>query len=350
MTPIKNQLPIYKIRSMPKVELHRHLDCSMRWSTLIELAQNLKIPLPLAQKDLTDQFLVQTQMQSLNVVLKKFEFSQRVLSSFDVLTRLAYEACEDAFVDGVRLLELRYSPTYIGAKIKGFTPNARNFEKIHEALIRGIQMAEESWPIVVGLICIVQRTLPNAEADKVGQFAIDNPESFVALDLADDETHFEPEKYESLFDKARGAGLGVTIHAGEVPTLKACQNVLKSVNYLGATRIGHGVQIYRDPAVIKFCREKKIVLELCPISNLFTKAVKEMAVHPIRRLFEAGVLVTINSDDPGVFGTRLSDDYLEVASWHGLNEKNFRSLNQTAFESSFLSPKKKNRVRKAFSF
>lgn len=318
------------IRNLPKVELHRHLDCSMRWSTLLELAPTLGIELPPTEALQKEKFLVQTPMKDLQAVLSKFLTAQKLLASEQILTRLTLEAIEDAYHEGIKILELRYAPTFIQQGHPQLS-----FDKIHQAILRGKQMAAHL-PVAVGLICIVQRILPLAEAEQVVQFAIDHKDSFVALDLADNEVGFEPSQFSPLFLKAKAAGLHITVHAGESPVPEAAKYVEDAILCLGAERIGHGLQIIHSPQTIELVKSQNIPLELCPISNWLTNAIPHPQLHPIRRLMEQGVKVTINSDDPGIFGTDLLMDYLTVEAHQNFTQVEFHQCNQWAAEASFI--------------
>lgn len=327
----------HTIRNIPKVELHRHLDCSLRWSTLIELAPKVGIELEPSFREQQEQFLITAPMKDLRSVLRKFLNAQKVLASEEILERLAYEACEDAFNDGIRLLELRYAPTFIA---EGH-PNL-NYEKIHSSLCQGIEQAKKKFPIAVGLICIVQRVKSYAIASTVVDFAIDHKDTFIALDLADNEEGFDPKVFAPLFQKAKKSGLHITVHSGETPQPQSAHWVKDSIEILGAERIGHGIQIINNPDVLSFVKSQKIPLEVCPISNYLTQSFKTYEEHPIRQLMHQGILITVNSDDPGVFGTTLTDDYEVLHRIHNFTAEDFRRCNQTAFENSFLPEQQKN--------
>ncbi|WP_081111780.1 adenosine deaminase [Bdellovibrio bacteriovorus] len=333
----------HNIRELPKVELHRHLDCSVRWSTLIELAPQVGIDLESSFQAQRAQFLVTEPMRDLESVLKKFLNAQKVLASEEILSRIAYEACEDAFNDGIRLIEFRYAPTFIN---EGHTE--LSFEKIHNALNKGIERAKKAFPMAVGLICIIQRVKSYELATKVVDFAIDHKDSFIALDLADNEEGFDPKPFGPLFQKAKKAGLHITIHSGETPQPQSAQWVKDSIEILGAERIGHGIQIINNKDVLNFVKDRKIPLEVCPISNYLTQSFPTYESHPIKELINQGVLVTVNSDDPGVFATTLSDDYEVLHHVHGFTVKDFKRCNQIAYEYSFIPEKDKLPFKKDF--
>jgi len=331
----------HNIRQIKKVDLHRHLDCSVRWSTLVELAPQVGIALGSTIHQQKEQFLITAPMMDLSSVLNKFLHAQKVLASEEILTRIAYEACEDAFNDGIRILELRYAPTFIADG----HPNL-SYEKIHLALVKGLEKARKTWPLAVGLICIIQRVKPLSVAEYIADFAIDHKDTFIALDLADNEEDSDPKAFAPFFQKAKKAGLHITVHSGESPLPHAASWVKDSIEILGAERIGHGVQIIHDPSVMKFVREQQIPLEVCPVSNYLTQAFKTHEAHPLRRLRDEGILLTLNSDDPGIFATTLSDDYEIAHRVHGFTAEDFALCNELAYQVSFLSEKEKARVWK----
>jgi adenosine deaminase len=294
--------------------------------------------IPLASdQDYRDRFLITEPMKDLGTVLNKFMDTQKLWANPELIERLTYEACEDAFkIDGVRILELRYAPTFI---LTGH-PNL-NFTSIHEAILKGMKRAEREFPMAVGLICIIQRILPVKEAEAVTEFAIAHRESFVGLDLADNEVGFDSKPFAKFFLKAKEAGLGITVHSGEAPVANAPRYVREAIEYLGATRIGHGVQIYRDPAMMEFVKSRGVVLELCPTSNWLVQAVPNVAEHPFRRLMEFGIKTTINTDDPGIFNINLTHEYRVLHEVHGLTIEQLERCADWAAAASFIARDKK---------
>ncbi len=336
-----SKLSIQEIRSLPKVDLHRHLDCSMRWSTLLEIATTLKLDFPKNPALQQAHFLVTEPMLNLGAVLNKFLMAQKVLASEEILERLAFEACEDAFNDGVRILELRYAPTFIADGNPHLT-----FEKIHQAFLRGIERAKKQMPIAAGLICILQRILDLKTVGRVTDFAIENQKTFLALDLADNEEGFEPAPFAPYFEKAKKNNLRITIHSGESPSPQAGQWILDSINMLGAERIGHGIQAINFSDVISVLKNKNILLEVCPYSNYLTQSFKTYEQHPLKKLKDFGVPVSLNSDDPGMFASVLSDDYLIAQNHQNFTLQDFTDCNESAYKHSFISEIEKAAVWK----
>lgn len=332
-------LSLQQIRALPKIDLHRHLDCSMRWSTMLEIATTLKLDFPKKPAQQKDFFLVTEPMVDLKAVLNKFLVAQKLLASEEILERLAFEACEDAYNDGVRIIEMRYAPTFIS---QGHP--TLSFDKIHQAFLKGLKKAEAKMNIATGLIGILQRIQPLEQNQKVMQFILENKSTFIGVDLADSENEAEPALFVELFEKAKAAGLKITIHTGETPSKDAERWMNDAINKLHADRIGHGVQSILYPSITEQLIAKNITLEVCPYSNSLTNAFKSLKDHPLKKLKNKGVPVTINSDDPGVFISTLSDDYLIAQNDLGFTLQDFEACNQTAFNASFISRDKKSKA------
>jgi adenosine deaminase len=328
-----------QIRSIPKVDLHRHLDCSMRWSTFCELAVQNGLELPSNMQTLREKYLVIAPMVDLGAVIQVFAAAQKVLSSEAILSRLAFEACEDAYNDGVLILELRYAPHFI----QEAQPQL-SFEKIQAAFVDGIERAQKRWPMAVGLICIIMKTKSVKVAEAVLDFVISEKKTFIGIDLADVETNFDPSSMVSVFRRAQAAGLRLTVHAGETQYAGSAEAVQKCIELLGAERIGHGVQIINDSKVMEYVKAHRIPLEICPWSNYLTQAVRRHEDHPLRQLWDTGILVTLNSDDPGIFDSRLSDDYMLAQVYHHFGIEEFTKANDIAAASSFLPLKNRQKV------
>ena len=328
-----------QIRQIPKVELHRHLECSLRPSTLRELLSVNGHPVPEEKEAFAKMYLVTEPMDDLEAVLGKFLATQTVLSTEDVLERIAYEAVEDAYLDGVRILELRYAPTFVQQGHEQLS-----FDRIHAAIVRGTNRAKAKFPIAVGLIAIIQRILPFEDGQKVAEFAIANKDTFCGLDLADNEVGFDSKKFAPLFQKAKQAGLHITVHSGEADVPGSPEFVRDAVEVLGAERIGHGVQIHQSKDMISFMISRGIPLELCPTSNWLTHAVSALDKHPFKQLMDQGVKVTINSDDPGVFGIDLSNEYRVLHEGLGLTLEDFTRCNDVAAAASFIPLAERQKV------
>lgn len=290
---------------LPKSDLHRHLEGSVRLATILEIGERYELGLPGSTLDtLRPHVIITDREASLVEFLKKFEWMVGILVTADICRRVAREAVEDAASERIDYLELRFSPAFMAA------PHGLSAEAICEAVVDGAATAARESGITVRLIGILSRNLgvdaTRAELDAL----LTVREHLVAVDLAGDEANFPPEWFESHFRRVRDAGLGVTIHAGEAG---GAAGVRCAIERLGATRIGHGVRAIDDPSVIDLLGERRIGIECNLTSNLQTSTVPDLASHPLRKFLELGLLATINTDDPVISGIDL-DHELEIAA------------------------------------
>lgn len=316
--------------AFPLVELHRHLEMCVRPETLFEIRNEAGLKLPPTLELTREKVLITKPMANLTEVLAAFSLMQHAWANEHLMERLTYEACQDAYAEGIRVLELRYAPTFLSF-------NQLSFTKTLEAIQRGLEKGRHLG-MAIGLIGIIQRTLSDSEAAKVMDFIIANQDYFVGVDLADREEGFPCQRFEKIFLKARKANLRVTIHSGEEDVPRAPQYVRDAIDYLGAERIGHGLQIVKDPKVIEYVKSKDVVLELCPTSNWLTQSVKTIADHPARTLFDLGVKTTLNSDDPAIFNTDLNQEMGIALNTLGFTMDEIKKLTDIAAKASFISP------------
>ena len=326
------------LRNIPKVELHCHLEACFQLHTVKEIGQTLSLDVPEDPERFRREWLITEPVRDLETALKKFANIQKLWGSEETIERLTYEACEYGVAQNIRILELRYSPDFIRGANAGLS-----FDRIHEAVVRGITRAK-GLDISVGLIGIVQKTLALKDARYTTDFIINNKGTFAGIDMADMDIGFDIRRFAPLMLKAKQAGLHVTLHSGEENVPDAPQHVRVAVEELGAERIGHGIYIANDPEVMELVKRKRVMLELCPTSNLLTNSVPSVRAHPLRRLMEAGVRVSINSDDPHLFGIDLCHEYEVVQQELGITPEEFDRINDDAAACSFLPLAEKQRV------
>lgn len=333
--------------NLPKVELHRHLDGSVRFSTILDLAKIHKIDLGTkSEKELYKKVTVTKPMTSLEAVLDSFWTTQKVLCSYEAIKRVTFENVEDCFREGSKLVELRFAPVFI-QKNKSIA-----FDEIIEGVIDGVTQGMAKYPIQIGLIHIMPRSLDlqkNLSAtDDILRYSKShhkNADRLVGIDLADLETEESFKDYKESVLKAQKAGLGVTVHSGED---SSAEHVRRSLEVFNAQRIGHGIQIAKDESVMKLVKERDVVLEVCPTSNWLTNIVPSVEEHPLKFLFDQGVKVTLNSDDPHLMGIDLPHEY-EVARRLGFKDAEIMKMNRWALEKSFLPQEIKTDLKKKFS-
>jgi adenosine deaminase len=326
------------MREIPKVELHCHLEGCFRPDTVREIARTLGLQVPADDATFRREWLITEPVRNLELALRKFANIQSLWATPEIIERLTWETCTDARAQGLRILELRYSPDFIAAG----HPHL-DFDAIHRAIVRGVERAAHP-QIAIGLIGIVRKILDMRAAAYTTDFIIEHRDSFVGIDLADQDIGFEIRRFGPLIERARAAGLHFTTHCGEDDVPEAPQHVRVAIEELGAERIGHGIYIHRDPAVMALARERGVLFELCPTSNWLTSSVPSIAAHPIRELMAHGVPVSINSDDPSLFGIDLSHEYRVLARDLDFSAADFDRCNDVAAAHSFLPHAARQRV------
>jgi len=312
-----------------KTDIHCHLEACFRHQTLIEIGDRIGLPVPADTDTFKRDYLVADQKENLAEMIAGFDRVRALWFDREAIARLTKEAVEDAAAQNVRLIELRYSPDFI--------QNGRDisFEAIHGAILDGISSANAG--IAVGLIGIIRRTLPLPEAQKVADFITANADSFVGIDLADQELDYPGREFAQLFRKAKERGLGITIHAGEISIEESRINVRDAIEQMAADRIGHGLHIVHEPDLTQLVIDNNITLELCPTSNLLTGSIQAIEDHPFKKLMDAGVKTTINTDDPSLFAIDWNSEYALAKNTLGLTSADIDQCIENAKAASFLN-------------
>lgn len=312
-----------------QTELHRHLDVSIRMETLLRLAQERGLEAQSTSLEAFRQKLVLTKpLADLSSVLATFVLFQKVLDRPEVLEQVAFEVVEDCWRDGTRAAELRFSPSFV-AEFSHLP-----WDDVLYGFERGMKRALEKYPEMrAGLLCIASRDYGAESVDQVAEFYIKHKDRFVGMDLAGNEAQFPCRMFESSFKKIIAAGGKTTIHAGEA---SGPENIWEAIELLGAKRIGHGISAIQDPALMRHLSDQRICLEMCPTSNWLTQAVPSFEEHPLPKVLRAGVPVTINTDDPTVFSTTLTQEIQICSQRMGMSEAELKLSQQHAWEASFL--------------
>ena len=322
---------------LPLVELHRHLDGSLRLETILELGLQHNLPLPAQTLEgLRPYVQVSTPQPGVMAFIEKFEWMTGVLVDYDACYRVAYENVEDACREGIDYIELRYSPWFMAEA------HHLHAEGVVEAVTAGIRAARTDFPIVVNQLGILSRHYgPEiAMQELLAQLRFAN--EFVGLDLAGDEARFPGELFAGHFRKARDAGWRITAHAGESA---GPESIWQAVRELGAERIGHAVHAPQDPALLDFLREKRVGIECNLTSNVQTSTVADYVSHPMRLFMENELLATINTDDPGISAIDLRYEYEVAAPRAGLTPQMIRQAQENALTVAFLPDAMKNELK-----
>ncbi len=320
--------------SMPKVELHRHLEGSLRLSTLLEIARQQRLPLPQDAESLAR--MVQVQIgDPLHVdnFLSKFQVLRLFYQTPEIIQRLTREVVEDAALDQVRYMELRFTPVALSRQ-RGFA-----LGDVMEWVCGSVEQASRDFNLPVRLLVSMNRHEPVELAERVIRLAVEfRHRGVVGIDLAGNEAEFDADPFLSLFREARKDGLALTVHAGE---WSLAENVRQAIEDFGADRIGHGIRVVLDESTTRLAAERGVPFEVCLTSNVQSGAISAMMDHPLRQMLEAGLNVTINSDDPGISRIRLSDEYRVAVEVLGLTRQQLQERVLAAADAAILPPEEK---------
>ncbi|MFT5924074.1 MAG: adenosine deaminase [Paraglaciecola sp.] len=312
----------------PLTDLHRHLDGNIRPSTIWQLAQEFSIPIQ--QQSLEELIqLTQVQVKTTNLLafLQKMELGVSVLASEQACYRVAYENVEDAKRAELTYAELRFSPVFMA--------QAHNLpiDQVIDAVVAGCKAGSKEYGVPVNLIGILSRSYGEATCHQELQALLRAKDDIVALDLAGDEKGFPAIRFKQHFKLARDAGWNITVHAGEAD---GPHSIRQAIDELGATRIGHGVAAREDADLMDFMANNNISIECCLTSNFQTGACTNIAQHPIKAFMERGIVVTLNTDDPGVSGIELADEYKLASEVVGLSCAQLNQIQLNGVEVAFV--------------
>jgi adenosine deaminase len=324
--------------TLPLIDLHHHLDGSLRLETILDLGLSHNLPLPAKTLEgLRPYVQVSGPQPGVMAFIEKFEWMTGVLVDYDACHRVAYENVEDAAREGLDYIELRYSPWFMA--------EAHHLEAagVVEAVTDGIRSAERDLGIRANQIGIISRHYGPEIAWKELAALLSQKDQFVGLDLAGDEANFPGELFVEHFKKARESGWHITVHAGEAA---GAESIWQALNGLGAERIGHAVRAVDDPALLDYLLEHQIGLECNLTSNVQTTTVPDYPSHPMRRFMELGLLATLNTDDPGISAIDLHYEYNVAAPKAGLSDEMIRKAQQNAWQTAFLSQPEKDNLLK----
>jgi adenosine deaminase len=321
----------------PLIDLHRHLDGSVRLATILDLGKRHGVKLPGSTvEELRPHVEVTEPQPGLMAFIEKMLWTTRVLADGEACQRIARENVEDAKREGIDYLELRFSPWFM-AEPHGLDP-----VDVIAGVVEGIAEGTQATGVKVNLIGILSRTYGAEIARKELDALLTHRKHFVALDLAGDEANFPAPLFTEHFARGRDAGWRITVHAGEAG---GPQSVWDAIRLLGAERIGHGTRAIEDPALVDYLAENRIPIETNLTSNVHTSTVPDLPSHPLREMLARGLLASINTDDPGVSAIDLPHEFEIAAPAAGLSREQIRQAQFNALETAFLSVEEKATLR-----
>lgn len=324
----------YKV--LPKVELHRHLEGSLRVPTMMEIVRAHEMDVkntgylrPLVQVEHQDPYTFEN-------FLAKFGTLRLFYKSPEIIKRVSREAVEDASRDNIRYFELRFTPAAL-SRAEGFP-----MTQVVDWVADSVREAADEYQVMVRLIISINRHESLELAREAIEIALEKrDQGIVGVDLAGNEADFPADPFRDLFLEAQKAGLCLTIHAGE---WGGAENVRQAIEDFQADRIGHGIRVLEDPDVVALARERGTLFEVCVTSNHHSGVVENIADHPIKQMIKSGLNVTVNTDDPSISRINLSSEYQTIHRKLGISMDVIGMRVKAAAQGAFLPADLKKRL------
>lgn len=316
-----------QLQRLPKAELHVHLDGSLRPQTLHALAMERGVALPVPDEASLGTYMRVDDAQNLEEYLSRFAITLSVMQDAESLERVAHELVLDSALDGIRYVEVRFCPAL---NIQG----GLAVDAVLEAVSRGLRSGERQTGTIARIIVCALRNFGAGHGMDMAEAAVAHRAAgVVAFDLAGGEAGHPARDFREAFAHARANDLAVTVHAGEGD---GAESIREAVHLCGADRIGHGTRLLEDPALMAYVRDRRIALEVCPTSNVQTRVAATFAEHPLRAQREAGVVVTLNTDNRLMSGVTLTEEYARSAEHLGFDLRTLADISLAAFDAAFL--------------
>lgn len=332
------------IRSVPKVQLHDHLDGGLRPQTIVELAKDSKYhKLPTSDAgELAEWFFRGANKGNLSEYLEGFAHTCAVMQTKEALERVAYEYIEDMYNDGVCFVETRFAPVFHQEK-------GLYYDDIMNAVLRGLEKGKRKYGVGYGLILCGMRNMDNTL--EIAELAVNyKNQGVVGFDLAGEEGGFPPKKHLEAFQFIKRENFHITIHAGEA---FGKESIWQAIQFCGAHRIGHATRLTEDIVFDKngevvalgdlaqYVLDTRLPLEICLLSNVHTGAIDKLENHPFPILYKEKFRVFLNTDDRLMSNTTLTNEYLTAAQLFGITFDDIEKLNLNAMKSAFIPYKER---------
>jgi adenosine deaminase len=321
------------IQKMPKVELHVHLEGSTQPESLLALAKKYHYPLPVEDLEGVKRWFTFADFDHFIEIYLTFSKCLRAPEDIEWIAR--------QFLNRQAEQNILYTEfTYTA--FAQYYESGISFEDQLSALNNARDWASSTLRVESRIVIDIPRIISPADGDMVARWAVSGMDhGVVALGLGGPEVGHPPEKFTSAFKIARDAGLPSVPHAGET---MGPESIWGALNDLNAVRIGHGVRCLEDLSLVNELRERQVPLEVCPTSNVCLKVARDMESHPLPKLLKAGLFVTINSDDPPMFNTNLTNEYIQIAKTFGYDQSQLKQFVLNGVDASLLGTIEKNRL------
>ena len=317
---------------IPKAEIHVHLEATIGPDLCRKFAERNNVSL--SEDVFGDQYAYA--WDDFYDFIKKYDLITSVIHTPEDYRELTYRYLKECSRNNVIYVEAMISSTH--AKLKGMS-----YHSFLEGVAEGAKQAREEFGIISKYIMNGIRHLGTGSVYQTAKEVLDNPhEDLVGFGLAGDELHFPPKLFINTFDMLKEAKFPITVHAGE---WDGPENIRNAIKLLHPTRLGHGVRSIEDPELVDLIKELNIVLETCPTSNIATKIYENYNSHPVKKLYDQGVKITVNSDDPPFFNASIAGEY-EIMKNLGLNDEELKSLTKNAIQSAFCNEENKKELFK----
>ncbi|GAB4318732.1 MAG: adenosine deaminase [Candidatus Sumerlaeia bacterium] len=315
------------LRRLPKTDLHVHLDGSLRFDTVLDLAEKQKVKLPSNDPDTLRRMLVMTEScKNLVEYLRAFDITLSVLQEYDALVRAAYELCEDHAAENVIYFEVRFSPLL-------HTKRGLTYAQIVEAVLEGLKQGERDFGVETGLIICGMRNIDPVYTLRMAELCVAYKyRGVVGFDLAGAEEDYPPKKHREAFFLILNNNVNCTIHAGEA---YGPESISQALHYCGAHRIGHGVRLREDGDLLNYINDHRIPIEICLSSNYQTGAVTALEFHPLRFYYDYGLRVTINTDNRLMSDTTVTRELSLAVKHLSFTLDEIRDVLISGFKSTF---------------
>ncbi|HEX7669269.1 MAG TPA: adenosine deaminase [Polyangiaceae bacterium] len=328
ISPAPARVPFEVFQELPKADLHVHLDGSLRLETILALAEQDGVTLPASDVEGLRQAIgCGRHFGSLVEYLRGFAITLEVMQTEASLERIAFEIAEDAHLENVRYMEVRYSPML-------HTRRGLKLSAVVEAVLEGLDRASRTYGIKSQVILCGIRNISAEHSYKMAELAVAyKGRGVVGFDLAGAEADNPAKDHRDAFQLVRDNNINCTIHAGEA---YGPASIAQAIHVCGAHRIGHGCRLVENGDLLHYVNDHRIPLECCPSSNVQTGAVRNLANHPLKLYFDLGVRITINTDNRLITDTNVSKELWLVHSQMGVPFADVKSMILAGFKSSFL--------------